>query len=161
MVVQSDGKILAVGDFTSVNGITARRIARLNPDGSVDPSINFGSGANNFINAIALQNNEEMVIGGGFTSFNGIPRHYVARLVGGINLGAGTFQFSSPNYTINEDQTNAFISVIRIGGLAGQTTVDFFTSDGTAQSGLDYSNVSRTLSFPQGETRATVVIPIV
>jgi len=161
MVVQSNGKIVVTGDFTSYNGITARRIARLNSDGSIDPSINFGTGANDFIDAIALQRNEEMVIGGGFTSFNETPRQYLARLVGGINLGSGVFQYSAPAYTINENQTNITITVLRLGGLAGPVTVDYSTSDGTATAGLDYTNVRGTLSFPEGETRRSFVVSLI
>src|SRR6476620_8137650 len=36
VVVQPDGKILLGGEFTSVLGVTRNRIARLNPDGTLD-----------------------------------------------------------------------------------------------------------------------------
>lgn len=38
VAVQSDGKILIAGIFTSYNGTPAKNIARLNPDGSIDTS---------------------------------------------------------------------------------------------------------------------------
>src|SRR5687768_9630998 len=49
-VVQSDGKILLGGDFTLLapNGgaaVTRNHIARLNPDGSLDPSFNPNANA--------------------------------------------------------------------------------------------------------------------
>ena len=34
--IQTDGKILLGGDFSSVNGVTRSRIARLNADGTLD-----------------------------------------------------------------------------------------------------------------------------
>ena len=40
IVVQSDGKILIGGDFTTIGGVTRNRIARLNPDGSLDTTFN-------------------------------------------------------------------------------------------------------------------------
>ena len=46
---QSDGKIIVVGTFTSINGTTAPRIARLNLAGSVDTVFNSNVGSG-FIN---------------------------------------------------------------------------------------------------------------
>jgi uncharacterized delta-60 repeat protein len=161
VAVQSDGKILLVGEFTSVNGIFEQRIARLSPNGSIDPSINFGTGADSFVNAIALQTDEEMIIGGGFNSFNGTPRPHLARVVGGINLGSGAFQFGSPFYTVNEGQSNVTVTVIRSGGLAGQVSVGYTTQDGTATAGQDYVSVSGNLTLREGETRGTFAVSII
>ncbi len=41
LAVQPDGRILAGGSFTSINGAARPRLARLNADGSVDPSFNW------------------------------------------------------------------------------------------------------------------------
>src|ERR1700736_4797544 len=58
VVVQPDGKILLGGDFTALspNGgaaVTRSRIARLNPDGTLDTA--FNPNANNTVNTIAVQ----------------------------------------------------------------------------------------------------------
>ena len=45
ILVQGDGKILIVGDFTLYNNITRNRIARLNADGTLDLAFNPGTGA--------------------------------------------------------------------------------------------------------------------
>ncbi len=47
--VQTDSRIVVGGEFTFCSGVTRSRITRLNPDGTVDPSINFGAGANDFV----------------------------------------------------------------------------------------------------------------
>jgi uncharacterized delta-60 repeat protein len=48
--VQADGKVLVGGLFTAINGVARNRIARLNADGSLDPSFQNGmAGANSFI----------------------------------------------------------------------------------------------------------------
>src|ERR1043166_1644149 len=52
IVVQPDGKILIGGDFTSVLGVARNRIARLNPDGTVDTA--FDPNANGMVNSLAL-----------------------------------------------------------------------------------------------------------
>lgn len=81
IVVQPDGKILIGGDFTQVNGTTRNRIARLNPDGSLDMTfLTVGSGANDESFALALQPDGKILVGGSFTQVNGAPRNHVARL---------------------------------------------------------------------------------
>ena len=45
IAVQADGKILIGGHFTNYNGTARNRIARLNADGSLDPSFDPGAGA--------------------------------------------------------------------------------------------------------------------
>jgi len=93
--IQNDGKIIIGGDFTSYNGTSRNRIARLNSDGSLDLTFNPGAGANNAIVAIAIQNDGQIIIGGGFTSYNGTSRNRIARvnndgsLDGTYNPGTG------------------------------------------------------------------------
>jgi uncharacterized delta-60 repeat protein/gliding motility-associated-like protein len=78
--IQPDGKIILGGDFTSCNGTESNHIARLNTDGTLDTSFNAGTGANNRVRAIALQPDGRIIIGGSFTSYNGIVRNRIARL---------------------------------------------------------------------------------
>jgi len=79
-IMQTDGKLILVGTFSTFNGVQANRIVRINLDGSVDNSFNVGSGANSDIISIrynAVTN--KIVIGGSFTSFNG-------KAASGLNL---------------------------------------------------------------------------
>lgn len=81
IVIQSDGKIILAGDFTSVNGVTRNRIARLNADGTLDTT--FGAGlslANDLVLALAVQADGKIIITGSFTTFNDVARPYIARL---------------------------------------------------------------------------------
>ena len=81
LVVQSDGKIVICGDFTTVNGTARNRIARLNSDGTLDFTfLATGSGANFAVNAAAFQSDGKIVIGGRFTTINGTTRNRIARL---------------------------------------------------------------------------------
>jgi uncharacterized delta-60 repeat protein len=71
-VVQPDGKILIGGDFTTLapNGrlpVTRNYIARLNTDGTVDPT--FNPSANSSVQAIALQSDGKIILGGDFNAF--------------------------------------------------------------------------------------------
>ncbi|MDX1905915.1 MAG: T9SS type A sorting domain-containing protein [Bacteroidia bacterium] len=80
MAIQSDGKIIAGGLFTSFNGASRFQITRLNTDGSLDTTFNAGIGSNGSIISMVLQPDEKIVIQGDFTEFNGVPRKSVARL---------------------------------------------------------------------------------
>ena len=81
LAVQSDGKILIGGDFTSFNGTSRNRFARLNSDGTLDTSfLSTGNGANDQVFAMALQSDGKVLIGGLFTAVNNAPRNRLARL---------------------------------------------------------------------------------
>ncbi|WDF45619.1 T9SS type A sorting domain-containing protein [Chryseobacterium sp. KACC 21268] len=80
LAVQSDGKILIGGDFTSYNGTSSTRIARLNSDGSLDTTFETGSGTNDSISKIIIQPDGKILISGQLTSYDGNPRNRIARL---------------------------------------------------------------------------------
>jgi uncharacterized delta-60 repeat protein len=80
--IQSDGKIIIGGLFTSYNGTAVNRIARLNTDGTLDATFTagIGSGANGNVNAICILNDGSIIIGGNFTQINNCGASKVARL---------------------------------------------------------------------------------
>ncbi|HEY7162378.1 MAG TPA: Calx-beta domain-containing protein, partial [Acidobacteriota bacterium] len=80
----------------------------------------------------------------------------------GPDPNSGTFQFSAPSYVTGE-QAGAFSKVIvtRIDGSVGASSVTLTTSDGSALSGVDYTAVSKTITFSDGDTSPRIVeIPI-
>ncbi len=161
IALQTDGKIVVGGEFTRANGVNRNRINRLNSDGTIDPSINFGTGANSFVAALALQRQGEIILGGGFTEFDGTFRRHVARLYGRSVFGTGRIEFSSANYQVNENAVEGIITVRRRGGTLGTVTVLVSTSNGTAVAGVDYVAVSTNLTFVLGETFQTFTVPII
>ncbi len=86
VVVQPDGKILLGGEFTTLSpnggGVVGRnRIARLNADGTLDPD--FRPNANGAVDAIVVQLDGKILVGGQFNGTNSIggqTRNYIARL---------------------------------------------------------------------------------
>jgi len=78
--IQSDGKIVVGGEFTSYQGVSANKIIRLNSDGTRDTSFNIGTGFNNSVTTLALQSDGKIVAGGGFTSYNGTIVNRIVRL---------------------------------------------------------------------------------
>ncbi len=84
IAIQPDGKILVGGVFTQIGGQTRNRIARLNPDGTLDATFTVNVDASGtivpIVNAIAIQPDGKILIGGSFTQVNGQPRNRIARL---------------------------------------------------------------------------------
>jgi len=78
---QPDGKMLIAGNFNLVNGQSRHHMARLNPDGSLDASFQNGmAGADDYAGCIGYDPSGKVLIGGQFTSVNGVGRTNVARL---------------------------------------------------------------------------------
>ena len=80
MAQQSDGKVLISGEFTTFNGAARNRIARLNADGSLDNTFNIGTGLNGIANVINVLPDGKILLGGWFTTYNGVTRNRLARL---------------------------------------------------------------------------------
>jgi uncharacterized delta-60 repeat protein/prepilin-type N-terminal cleavage/methylation domain-containing protein len=81
IVPLSDGKVLVGGYFTTFNGVSRPYIVRIQADGTVDTTFTNGqTGPGSVVEAIALQPDGKMVIGGWFTNVSGSARNRVARL---------------------------------------------------------------------------------
>jgi uncharacterized delta-60 repeat protein len=87
--VQTDGKILVVGEFTTLGGggegTTLRYyLGRLNADGSLDTD--FNPGANDNVYAVAVQPDGKILVGGKFTTLGGGGTGTTTRLhIGRLN----------------------------------------------------------------------------
>jgi uncharacterized delta-60 repeat protein len=116
IVIQNDGKIIVGGWFTLYNILSSNRIIRLNDDGSKDTSFNVGIGFNNYIKSIILDNNEKIIIGGEFTSYNGQSETRIVRLNSDgskdISFSTGT-GFDGTIYNIAVQNDNKII----VGGI--------------------------------------------
>lgn len=80
IVAQPDGKVIIGGQFTTYNEVAAPFIARLNEDGSFDETFDPGTGPSNHVYAIAVQADGKVLVGGRFTSFDGVDQRGIARL---------------------------------------------------------------------------------
>ncbi|MBC7795871.1 MAG: carboxypeptidase regulatory-like domain-containing protein, partial [Pyrinomonadaceae bacterium] len=76
--VQSDGKIIIGGAFTTIGGATRNRIARLNADGTLDAT--FNRNANGEVRSTVIQSDGKVIICGAFTTIGGVTRNRIARL---------------------------------------------------------------------------------
>jgi uncharacterized delta-60 repeat protein len=82
MALQSDGKLIVGGQFTSYKGSSYNRIIRLNSNATIDTSFNPGTGFNNTVyrNCIAIQGDGKIIVCGAFTTYNGTSANRIIRL---------------------------------------------------------------------------------
>lgn len=71
-----------------------------------------------------------------------------------------TVRFSSSSYAAGEGTGPAVVTVTLSPSSSLTVTVDYGSSDGTAEAGSDYTTVSDTLAFAPGGTSLTFTVPI-
>lgn len=138
-VAQSNGKTVVAGSFTQLNGLTRSSIARLNADGTLDPTFDPGTGFNNPPSKLVVQADGKIIAVGDFTTYNGVARGYIARLNADGSLDAafdlviGTMA-TPPLFEVNVQPDQKIL----IGG--------WFTSiNGTARTGIARLNTDGSL----------------
>jgi uncharacterized delta-60 repeat protein len=118
-VVQSDGKVIIGGDFTTVNGTNRPGIARLNADGSLDNSFDAGTGIYGTAHSLALQSARLNANGCLDSSFN-------------PGTGAGGYSYGVSSVTVQSD------GKVLIAG-------DFLTVNGTNRNSIARLNANGSL----------------
>ncbi len=74
----------------------------------------------------------------------------------------GIFEWAGPDFTVDEDAGTAEITVVRRHGSIGAVSVDYATSDDTAEAGTDYNAASGTLNWADGDNSPIIfTIPII
>lgn len=109
----SDGKILVTGSFNRYYDRTVNCLVKLNPDATLDTLFNYNNVGADISNTVPQINDMDTALGGKiyitgiFTSYNGQPASYVARLNADGTLD-NTFNYAGNN---NGTSTNLKIKV--------------------------------------------------
>ncbi len=80
LVAQSDGKFYVGGQFSRINGVPRRNLARLKPNGEVDLAFDPAGGPDAAVRSIALQTDGRIVVAGDFSSYRSASRERIARV---------------------------------------------------------------------------------
>lgn len=145
--LQSDGKILAGGDFSEYSGSSANGIVRLNSNGTIDTTF-LSSSAFNYnitgrVRDIAIQDDGKILVGGIFTTYSGSSSPRLIRLNANgtidntFNVGTG---FDADVYSIAIQNDGCIL----VGG------------NFTSYSGSSYNRIIRL--YPNGTIDNTLVI---
>ncbi len=144
--LQPDLKCIIGGEFTSVGNTTTRRLARLNDNGSLDTvfTANMGNGPDSGVDALALQDDGKILLGGRFQNFNGVPRNRLARVNADGSLDTTFNPGTGPDQPLVSIQVQANGKIMVCG--------NFTTFNGTPRAGIVRLNTdgSVDLTFDPG-----------
>ncbi len=141
VVVQSDGKVLIGGQFTTVHGVLRNCVARLNSDGSTNtnflavPGLAGNTYGNPVVNCLALQNDGKILVGGSFIITNGIVGTNLMRLnADGSQDNTFSAQVSGPGvYDLWGGSVN---SLLLVAGGKILVAGEFTSVNGTARTSI-------------------------
>ena len=155
MVMQPDGKAVVIGDFTLFHGVIARWMARVGTDGADDASYDPASGVYVGVNALAVQPDGRILLGGTISSYFGSGQQQLVR----------TFADGSQDTGFNPSFTGYPYQGLIVGSLAvnrliiqpdGKILVagSFGVCNGVARVGIARINTDGTLdpTFDPGTT---------
>jgi uncharacterized delta-60 repeat protein len=78
--VQTNNHIIVGGNFVEYNSTSCKHLVRLTPSGTIDNTFNTGSGFNESVNTVVLQNDGKILVGGNFNNYNSTVSHHIIRL---------------------------------------------------------------------------------
>lgn len=162
-----DGRLLVGGFFTQYNGTARNRIARLNPNGTLDTTFSIGTGFNSSTERLLLQDDGKILVTGAFSSYNGTTRNRLARLnsdgsldttlavgTGFNNVTLDTFQNEDGSYYVagyfTQYDGNTANHVVKIG--ATGAIDNSFSTGSTAFSPGGNNRVIGLLQDPQSSS---------
>jgi len=139
----ADGKLIVGGDFQTVRGLARRGIARLNADGSGDPTFNPGSGVATTAYAVAVQPDGKVLMGG---------YNLITRLKPDGSLDNSFDPGTGPDYLFVYDLALQSDGKVLIGGNfttvngTNRNRIARLNSDGSLDSGFDPGTGPTTMS---------------
>lgn len=113
--VQSNGKVIIGGIFLNLNGQQYKNLARLNTDGTLDPTFkplaNIEWGDSGQVYDVQLQADGRVLVGGDFRSINRVGVDYIARLYNGFTPGC-SYSASPPDRTFSAAGASSNFGVV-------------------------------------------------
>ncbi len=123
-VMVDKNKLFVAGRFSSVDGLIKNDIVKLNLDGTIDTTFNTGSGTDDIIGSLTLQNDGKILLGQAYiNSFNGKKYDGMVRLNpdGSVDKGFDPPYISSATSEFTIKDSAIFVSaMIRINSLPGK-----------------------------------------
>ena len=112
----STGKIYIGGAFTTYNGTTINRIARLNTDGTLDNTFNIGAGfSSNTVTTITIDSSGKIYVGGNFTNYDGVAANRIIKLNSDGTKDTSFDNSTGFNNTVNDIKIDS-LGQIWVGG---------------------------------------------
>jgi hypothetical protein len=77
------------------------------------------------------------------------------------SASTGSIQFNATSYVVNENAGSVTVAVTRVGNTSNAVTINYATSNGSANAPDDYTGTSGSLPFAAGETVKHFAVPII
>lgn len=130
----------ATGTLTFTNGVTSQTITlSVTDDSTVETNETFRVTLSNPTDASILGSTNAVIT---------------------ILENDATIALSTNAVSVSELATNITFTVLRTGGTNSSMTVDYFTTDGTAEDGSDYTAATGTVTFAAGQKSKTITIDL-
>jgi uncharacterized delta-60 repeat protein len=112
LAFQSDNKLIVGGSFSVYNRQPIQYFLRLNANGSIDNTFKIGTGFDGPIASIAIQSDGNNLVGGIFSTYNGVSNNGLVRLNKNGTID-GTFNATDTLYTnISKIAVDAYGKVV-------------------------------------------------
>jgi hypothetical protein len=150
----ADGTAVGGKDFTASNGSVQWSSGDATPKTIAIPISNATpfAGTKSFTITLATPS-------GGATLGN--PVSAGVAITGDAQAATGSIQLSATGYSVNQSAGTVSLAVNRTGGSSGPLSVTYATANGSAAAGIDFTAISGTLSWVDGEVASkSLSIPI-
>lgn len=115
-VIPYQNKYLVIGNFRRYQPTSNNRIFNIRSDNTYDESFNIGSGFNNNVNKITIQEDGKLLVGGSFTSYNGVSANRIIRLNSDGSIDNGFSYGTGFNNVVNDIIVRPSDGKIIVGG---------------------------------------------
>ena len=151
--VLTNGKILLAGNFVKFSGVSVNKIVCLLPDGSIDHSFDTGTGFDDDVNAMTVQPDGKIILGGKFTNYNGNNVGRIIRInqdatIDDSFLSGSGFSGDAIQVIKRDPLGNIMVAGSFTGSYDGITVnrLCFLNSDGTLKTDFDIGTGPKTAS---------------
>ncbi|PIF34283.1 putative delta-60 repeat protein/predicted secreted protein (Por secretion system target) [Flavobacterium sp. 9] len=162
VAVQSDGKIIVGGSFSTYQGVAQSYLVRLNADGTKDTSFSIGTGfAGSSVASIVIQNDGQIIVGGGFTRYQGVAQKYLVRINPDGSIDTSFISPPSFMYMTSESVNNMYLQpdgklLANLYRSNGNDAVYRFNTDGTTDTTFSIPSFSESANILNGRSNADV-----
>ena len=113
--IRKEGGILVGGKFKSYDGHISYCLVELKDDGSLNTAFDVGTGFDGGVRDIRIMDNNKILVGGTFTTYNNTNAVYFARIHTDGSIDHSFAPEEPPNAPINAIDFNADGSIIVVG----------------------------------------------
>lgn len=167
LLVQDDDRIIVLAKSEFLQQETLSLLS-FNPDGTLDTAF-AGSGivalpqrgfeGFDTFGELILQRDKKLLLASQGRNNESVNFNFLMKRFLG-NPARREIRFRFEGYEIDENGTTALIGLERRFGAAGEVSVQFATSAGSAQPGEDYEETITTVTFADGDIGRSVQVPI-